>query len=171
MVIVTFGQPGHPRPCVLLLFYSQGCSKMKTGTKQDINYPPWSFDITDNGFFCFSFAIISFSFLWKATSSQKEAVSSPVHSLIYIMLFSFIRLSPDDCIRGSLCPEGMLDEQGIWLWNYSQSKFFPLVIMENNIFAWWVHCLPVHLCECVQDPWWGSPVLVSNKLMVPQVLL
>lgn len=35
--------------------------------------------------------------------------------------------------------------------------FSPPVIMENNIFAWWMHCLPGNLYVCVQEElfgWW-----------------
>lgn len=32
----------------------------------------------------------------------------PLRSLMHVMPFSFICLSPDDCVRDSLYPEGML---------------------------------------------------------------
>lgn len=87
----------------------------------------------------------------------------PLHSLIHVMLFSFICLSPDDCVRDSLYPEGMLVEQGICLWNSSRNEFFP-VIMENNNYALWMHCLPANLYECMQEEragWGGGITCVS----------
>lgn len=52
----------------------------------------------------------------------------------------------------------MLDEQEIWLWNYSQSDFFSPMVVEDNIFAWWVSWLAGNLYDCVQEEifgWWG----------------
>ena len=85
----------------------------------------------------------------------------PLRSLLHVMLFSFVCLWDDDCVRDSLYPEGMLVEQGICLWNYSWNEFFP-VITENN-YALWVHCLPVNSYECMQEEHagWGGVTCVS----------
>lgn len=156
MVIITFGQPEYPRLCVLLLLYSQGCCKVKTGTEQYISYPPWSSDKTDNVLFCFSFAIISSSFLLQATSSQKQAVSFactfPHINYAFFHLFALYLMTVLEA--SCVLRECYMSRESGYEITPRVIFFSPPVIMENNIFAWWVHCLPGNLYVCAGRAFW-----------------